>query len=76
MGILEEHFPGTIGVNALMIEELSTKEEVYALKELGHLRMVNHRNIEHTIIRHGIRSLTITEAVAYTYRHHLTPDDI
>ena len=55
-----------------MIEEFTTNKHVDAFKQLSHLRMINHRDIKQTIVRHGIRSLTVSLTVAYTHGHHLT----
>ncbi len=59
-----------------MIEELSLHKEIDAFKELRHLRMINHRYIEQSIIRHGIWRLPIARCITDTHGHHPTLNHI
>ena len=67
---LHLHFAGTIRMHALMIEELSLHKEIDAFEELRHLRMINHRHIKQSIIRHGIWCLPIARCITDTHGHH------
>ena len=59
-----------------MIQELALHKEVNTLEKLRHLRMINHRNIQQTIIRHCIRSLSVTRCITDTHGHYPALDDI
>ena len=74
--LLYLHLAGTVRMHTLMIQELSLYKKINTLEKLGHLWMIHHRDIQQTIIRHGIWRLTITSRIAYTHRHHSALDDI
>ena len=70
-GIFHLHFPGAIGVHAAMVQEATCYQKPDALNQLNHLGMVDHAHVEHTVVRYGIRRLTIAGTTADTDRHHL-----
>ena len=59
LSLLEGELTCAIRMDAAMVEKLTFKEQVYALKELSHLGMIDHRDVEQTIIWYRIRCLTI-----------------
>ena len=69
-----EHFYLTSAVRmyTLMIEELATYKQIYALKQLRHARMINHADIKQSVIRNGIGCLSITSSIAHAHCHDAT----
>ena len=63
-------------MHTLMIQELTLHKEVNTLEELRHLRMINHRNIQQSIVWHGIRSLSVTRCITDAHGHYPALDDI
>lgn len=59
-------------MHAAVIEKLAFHKEIYALKELRHLRMIYHRHIEQPVIRHRIGCLSIARSIAHAHCHDLT----
>ena len=64
------YFASTVRMHALMIEELSLYKEIDTFKKLRHLRVIDHRYIEQSIIWHSIRGLPVARRIAYTHRHY------
>ena len=65
------HLTRAVWMHAAMIEELTAQEQIYAFKELCHLRVIHHRHIELPVVRHRIGSLPVTERIANAYGHHI-----
>ena len=65
------HLACTERVNAAVVEELAAHEEVEAFDELRHAGMVDHAHVEQSVIRHGVRRLSVACSVADADGHHV-----
>ena len=59
------------GMYAVVVQETAGNKQPESFDELYHLRMVNHRNVQHSVIRYSIGSLTVAGTTAYADGHHL-----
>ena len=76
LGRLYQYLPRAIGMHTPMIQETARHQQPDTLYQLYDLWMIDHRHIEHAVIRHSIRSLSVTGTATDTEGHHLTIDDI
>ena len=68
------HLARTVRMDALIVEEFATHEEIEALEELRHTGMMHYAHVQHAVVRHGVRSLSVAGRVAYAHRHDVALD--
>ena len=76
LGLVDKHFAAAEGVDTAVVEETSADEQPQAFYELDYFGLIDHGDIEHAIVGHGIGRLTVTGAGAYADGHHLAVDGI
>ena len=68
------HLARTIRMDALIVEEFATHKEIEALEELRHTGMVHYADVQHAVVRHGVRRLSVAGRVADAHRHDVALD--
>ena len=72
VGLQDFHLLRAIGMHGAVVEELASHEEIDALEELRHLWVVDHRDVELSVVGHGVGCLAVAEGVANADGHHLS----
>ena len=72
----DSHLTCTVWVYTFVVEYFPAIEQIESLYQLCHLRVVDHRDIEQSVVGHGAGCEPISLCIAYAYCHHLSVDDI
>ena len=59
-----------------MVKESSCHQQPQSLYQLHHLGVIYHAHIQHTIVWHSIRSLSVAWTRTYAHGHHLAVDNV
>ena len=61
-GFVDEDFASAVGMDGTVVQEAARYQKPDALNELHHFGMIDHRDVEHAVVGHGVGCLSIAGA--------------